>query len=352
MPKRVTTNAPWLLYLASTAAVLATAALVGLIQAWIGVPTAILLYLLPIIFAASSWGRGPAVLAAVLSVMLQNVLFVEPVGALTIDHPPDAISLALLLFTALATAQLADSARRGAEAEREAAVIRRSDELKTALLRAVSHELRTPVASIKASASGLRQTDATYTEEDRAELLAAIEEDSDRLDRLVTNLLDASRLDAGVMTPRLAPNELHELLDAVVPPLQSQFPERRITVEMPADPPALACDFAQIQHVLRNLVENALVHTSPDATVRIRAERGEGELRVIVSDTGPGIPPGDRERLFRPFERGGTPAHGSGLGLTIVRGFVAAHGGRVWIEDEPGGGTRVVVTLPIWESAP
>ena len=106
----------------------------------------------------------------------------------------------LLLFTALVTAQLADGARRGAETAREAAVARRSDELKTALLRAVTHNLRTPLASIKASVSGLRQPDAAFADEDRAELLAEIEEEADRLDRLVTNLLDASRLEAGGVT--------------------------------------------------------------------------------------------------------------------------------------------------------
>ena len=135
----------------------AAVAVVGAIRRWVELPTAILLYLVPIIFAASRWSRGPAIVAAVLSATLHNVLFVEPVGTLTIDHPADAFSLGLLLFTAVVTAQLADSARQRAQAERDATVARRSDELKTALLRTVSHELRSPLASIKAAVSGLRR---------------------------------------------------------------------------------------------------------------------------------------------------------------------------------------------------
>src|SRR5437762_1396595 len=123
----------------------------------------------------------------------------------------------------LAPAQWADSVRRVAEAARDAAIARRSDELKTALLRAVSHDLRTPLASIKASVSGLRQTGAAYTDRDRAELLAEIEEEADRLDRLVSNLLDASRLEGGALKPRKAPNDFRELVTAVVGRLQPRL---------------------------------------------------------------------------------------------------------------------------------
>jgi two-component system sensor histidine kinase KdpD len=332
-------------------AVSATVAMVGTIRRWVELPTAILLYLVPIIFAASRWGRGPAIVAAVLSATLHNVLFVEPVGTLTIAHPADAFSLILLLFTALVTAQLADSARRRGHAERDAAVARRSDELKTALLRTVSHELRTPLASIKAAVSGLRQTGAAYSDDDRAELLAGIEEESDRLDRLVGNLLDASRLESGAMIPRLAPNDLHELVQSVVSRIRDRYPGRDIRVLVSDDLPPVACEYAQIEQVIRNLVENAVVHTGPDARVTIAAERQEGTIRTSIADTGAGIPPPDRERVLRPFERGSTSAAGSGLGLTIARGFVEAHGGQLWIEDRCHGGTRANFILPIWDRA-
>jgi two-component system sensor histidine kinase KdpD len=267
----------------------------------------------------------------------------------------EALGLVLLLFTALVTAQLADAARRGAETARQAAIARRSDELKTALLRAVTHNLRTPLASIKASVSGLRQPSAAYTPEDRAELLAEIEEEADRLDRLVTNLLDASRLEAGGLSMRPRPQDLRELVWAVVDRLESKLDGHRIELDIPDELPPVACDYAQIDQVVTNLLENAVNHTPPGTLVLTRACREGSDVRVEVLDAGPGIPAADRERVFRPFERGRTRAPGSGLGLTIARGFVEAHGGRLWLEEAAAGrpkGARFVFTLPLATSEP
>jgi two-component system sensor histidine kinase KdpD len=325
-----------------------TLLVVGLLHSTVvDLPAAILLYLVPIVLAASRWGRGPAVTAVVASILGHDLLFVDPRGTFTIARADEALGLVLLLFVALVTAQLADGARRGTETAREAAVARRSDELKTALLRAVTHNLRTPLASIKASVSGLRQPGAAFPEEDRAELLAEIEEEADRLDRLVTNLLDASRLEAGGLTLSRHPHDFAELISAVVDRLQSRFVDRKIDVDVPEDLPPVPCDYAQIDQVVTNLLENALLHTPPATPVLVRASRDNGALRMEVIDGGPGIATVDRERLFRPFERGHTRAPGSGLGLTIARGFVEAHGGNLWLEDGSKPGSRFVFTLPI-----
>lgn len=314
--------------------------------------TAILLYMVPIILAAVRWGRGPAITAALAAVLGHDLLLVEPIGTLTIAQADDALGLIILLFTALVTSQLADSARRGAEKEHEAELARRSDELKTAVLRAVSHDLRTPLASIKASVSGLRHAGGSYSDEDRAELLAAIEEEADRLARLVTNLLDASRLEAGALRPHKRPEDIRELADAVVDRLQPLLAGREVRVETPEDVPLVALDYAQIDQVLTNLLENAAVHTPPGTPVTIRATVAGDALWTEVADQGPGISPSDRERLFRPFERGADGVHGAGLGLTIARGLVEAHGGRLWVEDAPTGGARFVFTLPLGAVAP
>lgn len=333
------------------AAVAATLAVVGLLHSTVpavDLPTAILLYLVPIVLAASRWGRGPAVTAVVASILGHDLLFVDPRGTFSVARADEALGLVLLLFTALVTAQLADAARRGAETAREAAVARRSDELKTALLRAVTHNLRTPLASIKASVSGLRQPSAAYTAEDRAELLAEIEEEADRLDRLVTNLLDASRLEAGALTVRSHPQDLRELVGAVVDRLEPKLDGHHVRVEIPEELPPVACDYAQIDQVVANLLENAVNHTPAGTGVLARACLEGERVRVEVLDQGPGIPPAERERLFRPFERGHTRAPGSGLGLTIARGFVEAHGGHLWLEDpDAGRGARFVFTLPL-----
>jgi two-component system sensor histidine kinase KdpD len=335
-------------HLLALAAVGVTLLIVGVLQSTVvDLPAAILLYLVPILLAASRWGRGPAITAVVASILGHDLLFVDPRGTFSVARADEALGLVLLLFVALVTAQLADGARRGAETAREAAVARRSDELKTALLRAVTHNLRTPLASIKASVSGLRQPDAAFADEDRAELLAEIEEEADRLDRLVTNLLDASRLEAGGLTLSRHPQDLVELVGAVVDRLQSRFAGRTVGVEMPEELPPVVCDYAQIDQVITNLLENALLHTPPTTPVLARATQVDGVVRVEVVDRGPGIAVADRERVFRPFERGRTRAAGSGLGLTIARGFVEAHGGKLWLDDATDTGSRFVFTLPL-----
>jgi two-component system, OmpR family, sensor histidine kinase KdpD len=331
------------------AAVAATLVVVGLLHSTVvDLPAAILLYLVPIVLAASRWGRGPAITAVIAAILAHDLLFVDPLGTFSVARADEALGLVLLLFVALVTAQLADGARRGAETAREAAIARRSDELKTALLRAVTHNLRTPLASIKAGVSGLRQPEATFADEDRAELLAEIEEEADRLDRLVTNLLDASRLEAGGVTVRRQPQDLGELVSTVADRIQSRAKDRVVKVDIPDELPPVSCDYAQIDQVVTNLIENAVIHTPAGTPVVARAQRENGAVRVEIVDCGQGIPIADRERLFHPFERGRTRAQGTGLGLTIARGFVEAHGGRLWLDDDPSRpGAHFIFTLPL-----
>src|SRR5436190_4790069 len=333
-------------------AVGATFVVVGVLQPTVvDLPASILLYLVPIVLAASRWGRGPAITAVVASILGHDLLFVDPRGTFSVARADEALGLVLLLFTALVTAQLADGARRSAETAREAAIVRRSDELKTALLRAVTHNLSTPLASIKASVSGLRQPGAVYSDEDRQELLAEIEEEADRLDRLVTNLLNASRLEAGGLPISAHPQDLRELVTTAVQRLEPRLAGRAVRIEIPDDLPPVACDYAQIEQVVTNLVDNACLHTPEGTDITLRARVVDSSVRVEVVDHGPGVPLAERERLFRPFERGHTRAPGTGLGLTIARGFVEAHGGHLWLEDSQPVGARFVFTLPVWHPA-
>ena len=309
-----------------------------------------LLYLVPVILAASRWGRGPAIVAVLASLIGHDVLYVDPRGTLTIARAEEALGLVVLLLTALVTAQLADAVRRNDEAAHAAAVARRSDELKTALLRAVTHDLRTPLASIKASVSALRQPDAAFTDADRAELLSEIEEESDRLERLVRNLLDASRVEAGSLRIHKRPQDMRELVTSAVSRVRPLTASRSVIVDVPEDLPAVGCDYQQIEQVVVNLLENAAVHTPPEAPSRSPPVRGRQRASRDCRSRA-GHPAADRERLFGAFERGATGARGSGLGLAIARGFVEAHAGRIWVEDAPGGGARVVFTLPLQAAA-
>lgn len=331
----------------SVSGVAVTVGIVALLRSWFDLPTAVLLYLLPIIAAAIRWGRGPAAFAALAAALAHDYFFVPPVGTLSVTKPDEAVGLALLLFTALATAQLADRARHAAQHERAAQVAIQAGEMKTALLHAVSHDLRTPLASIKANVSGLRQSDVTYSAEDRAELLEAIDDEADRLDRLVANLLDASRLEAGVLVPRKEPQDLAELAHAVLARTAHLLDGRAVQLDVQPGMPLVRCDYAQLDQALTNLVENAARHTPTGSPIEVKLTADNAAARIEVVDHGPGIAKADRARVLRPFERGRTSASGSGLGLSIARGIAEAHGGRLLVEETVGGGACLCLTLPL-----
>jgi two-component system, OmpR family, sensor histidine kinase KdpD len=228
----------------------------------------------------------------------------------------------------------------------EADALSKADELRTALLRAVSHDLRSPLASIKASVSSMRQSDVEWPADIQAEFLASIEAETDRLTSIVTNLLDLSRLEAGVLRPVLRIVSVEEVVPAslhAIGPVGSG-----VVIELPADLPDVQTDPALLDRVVANLVLNALRWSPPHVPVRVRAHAIAGAVQVHVIDHGPGIPTSQRSVVVQPFHRlddSGTGG-GLGLGLAIADRFVAAMGGHLELRDTPGGGLTVVVTLP------
>ena len=244
-------------------------------------------------------------------------------------------------------AQLLAAFRRR-ELAREAALAAEAaglNELREAMLNAVSHDLRTPLASIKASVSSLRQRDVTWSEENVSDFLAAIEEGTDRLDWLVGNILDMSRLQAGALALSLQAVGLEE----VVPRALRTIPlsNERVVMDVPENLARVRADPALLERVVANVVENAISWSPSEEPVRVQASEAGERVELRVVDRGPGIPHGDRERVFQPFQRlGDRPRQGGlGLGLAVARGFVEAMGGRVEMEDTPGGGLTVVISL-------
>ena len=234
----------------------------------------------------------------------------------------------------------------------EAEILRRADDLKTALLNAVSHDLRTPLASIITSAGSLRQLDVTWTQEDLRWLALAIEEEALRLNRIVGNLLDLSRMEGGSLRPEKGWYDVGSLVDDVLGRLRPLIQEHPITVAVPDDLPPVFLDYVEIDQVLSNLIENATKHTQPGAEIEVSAHRAEREVWIEVADRGPGIPPGGLPHLFEPFFRvstQGSQPKGTGLGLAVAKGLVEAHGGRIWAQNQPGGGARFIFTLPVTE---
>ncbi|WP_327371246.1 sensor histidine kinase KdpD [Streptomyces sp. NBC_01217] len=216
--------------------------------------------------------------------------------------------------------------------------------IRTALLAAVSHDLRTPLAGIKAAVSSLRSDDVAWSEEDQAELLEGIEEGADRLDHLVGNLLDMSRLQTGTVTPLIREIDL----DEVVPMALGGVPEGSVDLEIPESLPMVAVDPGLLERSVANLVENAVKYSPGDERVLVSASAIADRVEVRVVDRGPGVPDEAKERIFAPFQRYGDAPRGAGvgLGLAVARGFAEAMRGTLNAEDTPGGGLTMVLTVP------
>lgn len=290
----------------------------------------------------------------------------ESVGEPVCATPPDAdvevpvdetLALALCGRTLPASsqriveafaAQAAVALRQQRLAEQAAAAIplAEADKLRTALLRAVGHDLRTPLASAKAAVASLRIKDVVFDESDREELLATADESLDRLARLVENLLDMSRLQAGALGVRAEPVSIAELVPRAIDQLGPAAD--RVAIQIAEDLPEVQADAALLERVLVNLLSNALKYSNPDEPPLITASQHGGMVHVQVIDRGPGISPEDRERLFLPFQRQGDEGNppGIGLGLALSRGLAEAMGGAITPENTPGGGLTMDLVLP------
>ncbi|MEV3991379.1 sensor histidine kinase KdpD [Streptomyces sp. NPDC049837] len=235
-----------------------------------------------------------------------------------------------------------DRQRLVGEAE-EARKLAEGNKIRTSLLAAVSHDLRTPLAGIKAAVSSLRSDDVEWSEEDRAELLEGIEAGADRLDHLVGNLLDMSRLQTGTVTPLIRAIDL----DEVVPMALGGVPDGSAELDIPESLPMVEVDKGLLERAVANVVENAVKYSPGSAPVLVSASAMADRVELRVVDRGTGVPDEAKDRIFAPFQRYGDAPRGAGvgLGLAVARGFVEAMGGTITAEDTPGGGLTMVLTL-------
>ncbi|MBP0457838.1 sensor histidine kinase [Streptomyces montanisoli] len=247
----------------------------------------------------------------------------------------------LAAFAAQAAVVL-DRQRLVGEASR-ARELAEGNRIRTALLAAVSHDLRTPLAGIKAAVTSLRSQDVEWSQEDEAALLEGIEEGADRLDHLVGNLLDITRLQTGTVTPMIRVVDL----DEVVPLALVGVPEDSVEPDIPETLPMVAVDTGLLERAVANIVENAVKYSPEGCRVTVAASAIGDRVEVRVADRGPGVPDDGKERIFEPFQRHGDAPRGAGvgLGLAVARGFVDAMGGTLFAEDTPGGGMTMVLTL-------
>jgi two-component system sensor histidine kinase KdpD len=246
-------------------------------------------------------------------------------------------------FGAQAAAGLDRERLRTQAAQAEA--LAEGNRMRTALLAAVSHDLRTPLASIKASVSTLRQADVDWTLEDEAALLATIEESADRLDALIGNLLDMSRLTTGSLQPFLRPAGVDEVVPIALGGLDAGA---GVQIVVPDDLPLVRTDPGLLERVLANLFSNALAHSPACRAPMMRARQVAGSVVLEVIDHGRGVPDDLKPRIFEPFERlGDRSGAGVGLGLAVAKGFAEAMGACLEAVDTPGGGLTMRITLPV-----
>ncbi len=283
----------------------------------------------------------------------------QAIGSLVIVRPPagppwSAADDRLLSAVTNQISLALERVRLGEEVT-EAEVLRRTDKLRSALLNAVSHDLRTPLSSIIASAGSLLQEDVPWTEEERREFAAAIEGEAQRLNRLVGNLLDLSRIEAGTLRPERRWYDLGTLVGDVVGRLRPVIGERKVIADVSDDLPPVPLDYVEVDEVLGNLIENAVNYTPSETEIHVSAKYAGDHVEIEVADSGPGVPSDALPHVFEPFyqvQATGPRSRGMGLGLAVAKGLVEAHGGRIWAENRPVGGARFVFTLPLAAPAP
>ena len=235
------------------------------------------------------------------------------------------------------------------EEARRTALLAQSDELKSALLATVSHDLRTPLAAIKASVTSLLDPSVAWDAAARAEFLQAIDEETDRLTLMVGNLLDLSRIEGGALRPAKEWYDVAELLADVANQLRNRAPDHPLVTEVEPDLPIAYFDYVEMAQVLLNLGDNAAKYAQPGTPIVMSAQRTADAIEVAVRDGGPGVPARTLPRLFEKFYRADETGKigGTGIGLTICKGLVEAHGGRIWAESREGEGTTVRFTIPL-----
>jgi two-component system, OmpR family, sensor histidine kinase KdpD len=280
-----------------------------------------------------------------------------PIGVLAVRPTEPERQLELeqqhLLDTLANQIALAIERARLAEEAQQAHVLAETERMRNAILSSVSHDLRTPLATIAGAASSLLESRDTLTPEARQELIRSIYSEGNRLDRLVRNLLDMMRIEAGAIQLRKDWHPFEEIVGAALSRLEGRLGGHPVQTQFPPDLPLMLVDGLLIEQVLINLFENALKFSPPAAPIEVSLSLADRELLVEVADHGPGIPDGEEHHIFEKFYRvDPAKAGGVGLGLTICRGIVEAHGGRIWVEKRVGGGAVFRFTLPLEERQP
>jgi two-component system sensor histidine kinase KdpD len=231
----------------------------------------------------------------------------------------------------------------------EALLKAETETLRNTLLSSVSHDLRTPLAAITGGVTTLLQQDVTFSAEERRELLLTVYEEAEHLNQIIRNVLDMTRLEAGAIKVKKEWQPVEQIVGAVLNRFAERIKDRPVKTHLSEDLPLVSFDPLLIEQVLMNLLDNAIKYTPKGTPIDLAASVKDGEIIFSIEDRGPGIPAGEEERIFDKFVRGSATGGGIGLGLTICRAVIAAHGGRIWAENRQGGGAAFRFALPLGE---
>lgn len=308
-----------------------------------------LIYLLGVLLAGMVLNRGPVLLVASLSALAWNFLFIPPLFTLHIAKLEDALTFAAYFLIAITVGSLTARLKEREHLAAQVQLAQNSERLRKTLLDCVSHELKTPLAAIGAASQELmRLAPSTKNPETLQELAAEIRDGSNRLNRVVNNLLEMNRLESGVVRPAREWCDVRELLQSAIESERDSANGREVRLDVPENIPLALLDHALIEEAVAKLIANAGSHTPARLPIEIDAEYKNEQLLISVGDRGPGLPAESADRLFEKFYRGdGRKTGGLGLGLSIARGFVEAHGGELTAENRDGGGARFVISLPV-----
>lgn len=349
-------------YLWSLAVVSACTVITRLMHAHFEITNLAMIYLLGVVVVATWFGRGPSIMAAVLSVMAFDFFCVPPYFTFVVAQTQYVVTFAIMFIVGLLISTLTDTITQQAREREELAVeteqarlLVKSEQLRNSLLSCISHDLRTPLATIAGAASGIVSGTAELDVANCRSLAQEIYEEAMRLNRLVGNLLDMTKLQSGTLVPAREGHPVDELVGAALTYIDERSGAHTIKTDIPDSLPFVSVDPILLQQVLLNLIENAIKYTPPLSTIEITASQPNGSDTVLVSvsDQGPGIDDAYKERVFEKFYRQGqSSAGGAGLGLAICRGIIEAHGGKIWIEDRTAGGACFKFTLAVDATLP
>jgi len=307
---------------------------------------AVMIYLLGIALVSLRLGYGPSLLAAVFSVLCFDFFFIPPLHTFAIHDLSHVVTFGVMCLVALLISGLTQRVRAQADAAQRAQLQMQTEQMRSSLLSSVSHDLRTPLAVVTGAASSLLEDaiDAAT----RRELTETILQEAQRLNRLVRDLLDMTRLEAGAVRVNKEWQPLEEVIGAVLDRMEEALMDRQVSIDLAADLPLVPLDAVLIQQLFVNLLENALKYTPTGSPIEIRARVKRGAVEMVIADRGPGIPEREQQRVFDKFQRAsGARGEGVGLGLAICKGIVTAHGGQICVLNGTAGGAEFHISLPI-----